>query len=149
MDFNQQIIEEFRANAGRVGGPFEGETLALLTTTGARTGARRTNPVGFVVDDDRYLLVASAGGAPRHPGWYHNLVAEPRVVLEIGDGTRIRVISAVAEPAVGEERDRLFARVLEEAPGFADYQARVSRVIPVVVLRPVDGEGDGSGSPTR
>ncbi|MFC5745458.1 nitroreductase/quinone reductase family protein [Actinomadura rugatobispora] len=141
-DFNKQIIQEFRANGGRVGGPFEGAVLALLTTTGARTGARRTSPVGFVTEGGRYLVVASAAGAPRHPAWYHNLLAEPRVTLEIGDGERIRTITAIAAPAEGRERERLFARILREAPGFADYQKRTSRVLPVVVLDPV-GSPDG------
>ncbi|GAA2439714.1 nitroreductase/quinone reductase family protein [Actinomadura vinacea] len=144
FDFNKQIIQEFRANGGKVGGPFEGAVLALLTTTGARTGARRTSPVGFVLEDGLYLVVASAGGAPRHPGWYHNLVAEPRATLEIGDGERIRTITVLAVPAEGDERDRLFARVLEEASGYAGYQERTSRTLPVVVLHPVDPSAQGS-----
>lgn len=137
-DFNRQIIEEFRANGGRVGGPFEGAVLALLTTTGARTGRSRTSPVGFVRDGDRLLVVASAAGAPVHPAWYHNLVANPRVTVEIGDGTRIETTTMIAVPARGEVRDRLFAQVVEVAPGFADYQAGTSRVLPVVVLHPTD-----------
>ncbi|GAA2608763.1 nitroreductase/quinone reductase family protein [Actinomadura fulvescens] len=137
-EFNRQIIEEFRANGGRVGGPFEGAVLALLTTTGARTGRARTSPVGFVRDGDRLLIIASAGGAPAHPAWYHNLVAHPRVTVEIGDGARVETSTMIAVPARGEARDRLFAQVVEVAPGFADYQAATSRVLPVVVLHPTD-----------
>ncbi|MFG1998561.1 nitroreductase family deazaflavin-dependent oxidoreductase [Spirillospora sp. NPDC048911] len=137
-DFNRQIIEEFRANGGRVGGPFEGAVLALLTTIGARTGKSRTSPVGFVRDGESLLIVASAAGAPEHPAWYHNLVAHPRVTVETGDGTRIETTAMIAEPAQGEARDRLFARVVEVAPGFADYQAGTSRVLPVIVLRQAD-----------
>ncbi|MEU5877080.1 nitroreductase/quinone reductase family protein [Spirillospora sp. NPDC047279] len=137
-DFNLRIIEEFRTDGGRVGGPFEGAVLALLTTTGARTGKARTSPLGFVRDDDRLLIVASAGGAPTHPAWYHNLIAHPRVTVEIGDGHRIETTEMIAVPATGGERDRLFARVVEEAPGYADYQSATSRVLPVVVLHRVD-----------
>src|SRR4051794_20362359 len=82
--FNQPVIDEFRAHGGRVGGMFEGATLALLTTTGARTGLRRTSPVGWVPVDGRHVVVASAGGAPADPAWYHNLVADPRLTVEVG-----------------------------------------------------------------
>ncbi|MER5626340.1 nitroreductase family deazaflavin-dependent oxidoreductase [Streptosporangium sp. NPDC002544] len=134
-DFNQRIIEEFRANAGRVGGPFEGGRLLLLTTTGARTGARRTTPVGYLPDGARKLIIASAGGAPSHPAWYHNLLADPRVTVEDG----VFTYQAQAVVLEGEERDRLFARAVESDPGWADYQARTRRVIPVIALNPVDG----------
>ncbi|GAA4220070.1 deazaflavin-dependent oxidoreductase (nitroreductase family) [Streptosporangium album] len=133
--FNQQIIEEFRANRGQVGGPFEGGRLLLLTTTGARTGARHTTPVGYLPDGERTLIIASAGGAQAHPAWYHNLLADPRVTVEDG------VFTYPAEAVVlkGEERDRLFARAVEADPGWADYQARTERVIPVIALNPLGG----------
>jgi deazaflavin-dependent oxidoreductase (nitroreductase family) len=133
VDFNQQVIEEFRANRGRVGGPFEGGRLLLLTTTGARTGTRRTTPLGYLPDGRRRLVIASAGGAPNHPAWYHNLLAHPRVTVEDG----IFTYEADAEVLAGEERDRLFARATEADPGWADYQAKAGRTIPVVALSPL------------
>ncbi|MBG0818542.1 nitroreductase/quinone reductase family protein [Planomonospora sp. ID82291] len=135
-DFNQQIIEEFRANRGRVGGPFEGARLLLLTTTGARSGVRRTTPVGYLPDGgERVLVIASAAGAPKHPAWFHNLRADPRVTVEDG------VFTYEAEAVVleGDERDRAFARAVEADPGWAAYQDRTTRVIPVVALRQVAG----------
>lgn len=132
MDFNQQVIEEFRANRGRVGGPFEGGRLLLLTTTGARTGARRTTPLGYLPDGRRRLVIASAGGAPNHPAWYHNVLAHPRVTVEDG----IFTYEADAEVLAGEERDRLFARAAEADTGWAAYQAKARRTIPVVALIP-------------
>lgn len=134
-DFNQQVIEEFRANHGRVGGPFEGARLLLLTTTGARTGTRRTVPLGYLPDGERTLVIASAAGAPSHPGWYHNIRAEPRVTVEEGHFT----YTADAVVLEGEERDRLFARAVEADPGWAAYQAKTSRILPVIALTPVDG----------
>ncbi|WP_181765707.1 nitroreductase/quinone reductase family protein [Streptomyces albidus (ex Kaewkla and Franco 2022)] len=128
--FNQSVIEEFRAKEGRVGGPFEGGDLLLLTTTGARSGAEHTVPLGYVRDGELLLVVGSAGGAPRHPAWYHNLLAHPMVRVEIGT----QVYGAVAVPAEGARRDRLFERVIDSAPGFAAYQAETSRTLPVVVL---------------
>ncbi len=130
-DFNQQIIDEFRANAGRVGGPFEGARLILLTTTGARTGATHTTPVGYLPDGgERILVIASAAGADRHPQWYRNLLADPQVTVEDGTFT----YPARAEVLTGTERDRIFARAVEADPGWAAYQAKTSRVIPVVAL---------------
>jgi len=136
LNFFQQIIDEYRSSAGRLGGPFTGDGLALLTTTGARTDRSHTVPVGYVPDGDRILLVASAGGGPRHPAWFHNLVANPRVTIETGDGERITTRTAIAVPASGDERDRLFAAVVAVAPGYADYQHQTDRVLPVVVLHP-------------
>ncbi|MFD7706801.1 nitroreductase/quinone reductase family protein [Streptomyces sp. NPDC059786] len=136
--FNQQIIDEFRANHGRVGGPFEGERLLLLTTTGARTGAPHTTPVAYYPDGaEQVLVIASAGGAPRHPDWYRNLVADPRVKVEDG----VFVYDAEAVVLEGAERDRLFARAVEAEPGWAEYQAKTERVIPVVALRAVPKDG--------
>ncbi|QDY75272.1 nitroreductase/quinone reductase family protein [Streptomyces qinzhouensis] len=137
-DFNQKIIEEFRANDGRVGGPFEGARLLLLTTTGARSGARHTTPLGYLPDSDgRVLVIASAAGAPRHPAWYHNLVANPRVHIETG----VFVYDADAVVLTGEERDQAFARAVETDDGWAEYQSRTTRTIPVVSLRPVAHDG--------
>ena len=135
-EFNQQVIEEFRANAGQVSGYFQGARLILLTTTGARSGAPHTTPVGYLPDGDgRSFVIASAGGAPNHPAWFHNLKATPRVTVEDG------VFTYEAEAVVleGPERDRVFARAVEADPGWADYQAKTSRVIPVVALRQVGG----------
>ncbi|MGR4883272.1 nitroreductase/quinone reductase family protein [Streptomyces sp. LARHCF249] len=130
--FNQAVIEEFRANAGRVGGPFEGSELILLTTTGARSGKPHTVPLGFVQDGSGELLVVgSAAGADRHPAWYHNLLARPLVEVETGT----EEYEAVAVPAEGARRDELFARVVGEAPGYGEYQERTGRVIPVVALQ--------------
>ena len=131
-DFNAQIIEEFRANQGRVGGMFEGTTLLLLHHVGARTATNRVNPVVYDRDGDRYVIFASKAGAPSNPDWYHNLKAHPNVSIEVGTDT----IDVVADEAVGEERDRLFRRQTERSPGFAEYQAKTDRVIPVIVLTP-------------
>ncbi|MQA09965.1 MAG: nitroreductase family deazaflavin-dependent oxidoreductase [Pseudonocardiaceae bacterium] len=135
-DFNQQIIDEFRANQGQVGGPFEGARLLLLTTTGARSGGTHTTPVGYLPDGvERMLIIASAGGAPHHPDWFHNLVANPRVTVENG----VFTYDAHAVVLDGAERDRIFARAAEADPGWADYQANTTRVIPVVALEEIPG----------
>ncbi|TMR08384.1 nitroreductase family deazaflavin-dependent oxidoreductase [Nonomuraea turkmeniaca] len=135
IDFNQQIIDEFRANQGRVGGPFEGARLLLLTTVGAKTGARRTTPLGYLPDGDRILIIASAGGAPAHPAWYHNLRANPQVTVEDG----VFTYQAKAVVLESEERDRMFARAVEADPGWAAYETMSGRVLPVVALIPIDG----------
>ncbi|SPL97609.1 AclJ [[Actinomadura] parvosata subsp. kistnae] len=131
-DFNQQVIEEFRANGGKVGGMFEGAPLVLLTTVGARTGRRRTNPAVYLRDGERILVFASNAGAATHPAWYHNVLAEPRVTVELGTAT----FAARAVPLDGEERDRLYARQAALDPAFAAYQEQTERVIPVVALYP-------------
>ncbi|MFG3409230.1 nitroreductase/quinone reductase family protein [Streptomyces sp. NPDC048142] len=128
--FQQSVIDEFRANAGKVGGPFEGSDLLLLTTTGARSGTPHTTPLGYVRDGRRLLVVASDLGAPRHPDWYRNLLARPSVRVEWG----AEEFETVAVPAEGARRDELFARVVAEAPGYAEYQDATERVLPVVVL---------------
>ncbi|KUM72257.1 nitroreductase/quinone reductase family protein [Streptomyces curacoi] len=139
-DFNQPIIDEFRANKGRVGGYFEGARLLLLTTTGARTGRPHTTPVGYLPDGDgRVLVIASAAGAPKHPAWFHNLVANPRVTVESGTFT----YEAQAVVLTGEERDRAFARAVEGDPGWAAYQEKTERVIPVVALHALTEGGPG------
>ncbi|MER7000279.1 nitroreductase/quinone reductase family protein [Streptomyces sp. NPDC000410] len=136
LQFNEQIINEFRTNAGVLGGPFEGWVLLLLTTTGARSGATHTTPLGFVEDGDRLLVVGSAGGSDRHPDWYRNILLNPQVTVELGAESW----QATAVAASGAERDELFARVVAVAPGYADYQKQTERVIPVVALYriPVD-----------
>ncbi|MEV4970124.1 nitroreductase/quinone reductase family protein [Streptomyces scopuliridis] len=140
--FNQAIIDEFRANGGKVGGPFEGGDLLLLTTTGAKSGAEHTVPLGYVRDGELLLIVGSAGGAPRHPAWYHNLLAHPQVRVEIGTET----LELIAVPAEGARRDRLFERVVSVAPGYADYQTATTRTLPVVVLEPSGAEAaEGPG----
>jgi deazaflavin-dependent oxidoreductase (nitroreductase family) len=133
-NWNSKIIAEFRANGGRVGGPFEGGTLLLLHTTGARTGQERVNPVMYRdLGDGSYAVFASKAGAPTHPDWYHNLVANPQVSAEIGSSTR-RFIARVAQ---GDERERIWNPHKEQNPGFADYERKTTRQIPVVVLDPV------------
>ncbi|MFG1888915.1 nitroreductase family deazaflavin-dependent oxidoreductase [Micromonospora sp. NPDC049051] len=114
-DFNQQIIDEFRANSGRVGGPFAGARLILLTTTGARSGSPHTTPVGYLPDEERILVIASAGGSPKHPDWYHNLLADPHVTVEDG----VFTYQARAVVLTGAERDEIFARAVEADPGWA------------------------------
>jgi len=144
LDFNQQIIDEFRANGGRVGGPFEGGRLLLLNTVGARSGNPPTHPVGYLPDGDRVLVIASAGGAPKHPDWFHNLVANPEVTVEDG----LFTYQAQATVLTGAERDRLFARAVEADPGWAAYQAKTSRVIPLVALEHIPaGPPQFSGGP--
>ncbi|MFD9243157.1 nitroreductase/quinone reductase family protein [Streptomyces sp. NPDC059556] len=138
-DFNRQVIEEFRANGGRVGGMFEGAALLLLTTTGARSGRAHTNPAVYVRDGARLLVFASNAGGPKHPAWFHNLSADPYVTVELGtpEGT-VERFGATAVVTEGEERDRLYAEQAERDPGFAAYQAATDRVIPVVALHRVD-----------
>ncbi|MCV2464648.1 nitroreductase/quinone reductase family protein [Streptomyces sp. ICN988] len=134
--FHQNVIDEFRANEGKVGGPFEGGELLLLTTTGARSGASRTTPLGYVRHGDSLLVVGSNLGGPRHPGWYYNLLAHPLVRVEVGTAS----FEALAVPAEGERREELFAHVVREVPGYGDYQAGTSRPLPVVVLERAEPE---------
>jgi deazaflavin-dependent oxidoreductase (nitroreductase family) len=135
-DFNTQIIDEFRANEGRVGGMFEGMPLLLLHHTGAKSGTSRINPVAYQADGDRYVVFASKGGAPTNPGWYHNLKAHPDVTIEVGTKT----IDVVASEASGDERERLFSTQAERIPQFGEYEHKTERVIPVMVLTPRDGQ---------
>ncbi|MCY1144421.1 nitroreductase family deazaflavin-dependent oxidoreductase [Actinoplanes sp. Pm04-4] len=128
--FNQQIIDEFRANKGRVGGPFAGSTLILLTTRGARSGRPHTTPLGPLPDGDRLLVIASAAGAPHHPDWFHNIRTNPQVTVETGAET----YEATAIPLTGEDRDKAFARAAADDPGWSDYQSKTTRTIPVVAL---------------
>jgi deazaflavin-dependent oxidoreductase (nitroreductase family) len=128
--YNRQLIEEFRANRGKSGGPMEGRPLLLLTTTGAKSGQLRTTPMMYIPDGDLLLVIASNAGAPIHPDWYRNLVAYPEVTVEVGN----EIFEAIAIVTEGPERQRLWTRVVELYPFFADHQARVTRQIPVIVL---------------
>jgi deazaflavin-dependent oxidoreductase (nitroreductase family) len=135
-DFNAQIIDEFHANQGRVGGMFEGMPLLLLHHTGAKSGHSRINPLAYQSDGGRYVIFASKAGAPSNPDWYHNLKAQPNVKIEVGTDT----IDVLASEAAGAERERLFRTQAERIPQFAEYEKTAGeRVIPVIVLTPVEG----------
>lgn len=129
-DFNAGVIEEFRANGGKVGGMFEGAPLLLLHTTGARSGEPRLQPLVYLADGDRWVIFASKAGADTHPAWFHNLRANPDAEVEIGD-ERFAVRAA---EVTGEERDRLYAEQARRMPNFAEYEQKTSRKIPVVAL---------------
>jgi deazaflavin-dependent oxidoreductase (nitroreductase family) len=129
-DWNAKIIEEFRANGGKVGGQFEGAPVLLLGTTGARSGQHRVNPMMYLADGDRLLVFASKAGAPTNPDWYHNLVAHPEVTVEVGTES----YPATAVVLTGDERDRFYAEQARRYPGFAEYEEKTTRVIPVVAL---------------
>lgn len=129
-DFNTTIIEEFRANAGIVGGPFEGSTLLLLSTIGAKSGKIRIKPMVCRIEGDRVFVFASKAGGPTNPDWYHNILADSRVTVELGD----EEFEAVASVLQGRERDRVFAAHAEQFPVFHEYQAATERVIPVIAL---------------
>jgi deazaflavin-dependent oxidoreductase (nitroreductase family) len=130
-DWNTKIIEEFRSNEGRVGGQFEGAPLLLLTTTGRKSGQPRTNPMMYLAEGDRVFVFASKAGAPSNPDWYANLLANPEVTVELGTES----FPARASAVTGEERDRIYAHQAALYPGFAEYQEKTDRVIPVVELR--------------
>ena len=129
-DFNRKIIDEFRANGGVVGKPFEGAPIVLLHTTGAKSGKKRINPLMYLQDGDTIAVFASYGGAPHHPDWYHNAVANPDITVEVGTDTW----PGVARVADREERDRLYSIQAERLPMFAEYERKTDRVIPVVLL---------------
>jgi deazaflavin-dependent oxidoreductase (nitroreductase family) len=131
-DFNAQIIDEFRANNGRVGGMFENSPLLLLHHTGAKSGQNRVNPLAYLGDDGRYVIFASKGGAPTNPDWYYNLKAHPDVTIEVGTET----IGVTVSDAAGEKHDRLFRAQAERVPQFAEYENKAGRVIPVMILTP-------------
>ncbi|WP_374157125.1 nitroreductase family deazaflavin-dependent oxidoreductase [Mycobacterium sp. G7A2] len=129
-DFNQAIIDEFRANGGVVGGPFEGATLLLLHTTGAKSGQPRVSPLAYLTVDGKMIIIGSYAGAPKDPAWVHNLRAHPRARIEVGtDAYDV----AVRELPAGE-RDATYPKVTEMAPAFAEYQAKTTRVIPLFEL---------------
>jgi deazaflavin-dependent oxidoreductase (nitroreductase family) len=129
-NWNQAIIDEFRANSGKVGGPFAGNTLLLLHTVGAKSGQERVNPVVTVADGDRLVIIASKGGAPTNPDWYYNLLAHPLVTVEFGTEQFQAQASVASEP----ERTHYFNKMVEMMPGFAEYQRKTTRVIPVIIL---------------
>jgi deazaflavin-dependent oxidoreductase (nitroreductase family) len=133
-DFNSAIIEEFRANGGKVGGQFDGAPLLLLTSTGAKSGATRINPMMYLPDGRRLYVFATKAGAPTNPDWYHNLVAHPHAAVEVGE-ERFNVTATVLS---GPERDEIYRRQAALYPGFAEYEAKTSRVIPVVALDRTD-----------
>ena len=129
-EWNKQIIEEFRANGGKVGGHFENMTLLLLHTTGAKSGLPRVNPLVTLPDGEQYVIMASKGGAPDNPDWYYNLVANPQVTVEVGK----QKFEALANVTEGHEREQLFSKMSTRYPMFAEYQQKASRVIPVIAL---------------
>jgi deazaflavin-dependent oxidoreductase (nitroreductase family) len=129
-NWNKAIIDEFRANAGVVGGPFTGSTLLLLHTTGAKSGHERINPVAYFGDGEHLMIFASKAGAPTHPDWYHNIVANPLVTVEVGT----EVFQVQAEIAAEPERTQLYNKMVEKMPGFGEYQKKTTRVIPVIIL---------------
>jgi deazaflavin-dependent oxidoreductase (nitroreductase family) len=131
-DFNDKVIEEFRANGGKAGGMFEGMPLLLLHNVGAKSGRELVTPLVYLDEGGNQVIFASKGGAPNNPGWYHNLKAEPNVSIEVGTDT----LDVVAEEATGEERDRIYAIQAEQQPQFADYAQKTDRKIPVIVLKP-------------
>jgi deazaflavin-dependent oxidoreductase (nitroreductase family) len=131
-DWNRQVIEEFRANEGRVKA-FARQPLVLLTHTGAKTGITRTNPLAYFRDGDRYVVIASKGGAPANPAWYYNLLANPKATIEVGT----EELEVTAEPADPKERARLWSMITELNPAFQAYQEKTERTIPVIVLTPV------------
>jgi deazaflavin-dependent oxidoreductase (nitroreductase family) len=136
-DWNTRIIEDFRANEGRVGGPFEGRPILLLHHTGAKSGTERVNPLAYQgLDDGAIAVFGSKGGAPSNPDWYHNLLANPRATVEVGTET----FDVTARVASGEERERIWEKQKREMPGFSDYEKKTTRQIPVVILEP-DGQG--------
>jgi deazaflavin-dependent oxidoreductase (nitroreductase family) len=129
-DWNEQIIKEFRANGGKVGGQFEGAPLLLLHSTGAKSGRERVSPVMYRPDGDRYVIFASKAGAPTNPDWYHNLKTSPEASVEVGTDQ----VQVTAHDAEGDERERLWSEQKQEYPGFADYESKTTRTIPVVIL---------------
>jgi len=131
---NMLIIQEFRVNAGKVGGPFAGKSLLLLHTIGAKSKQPRINPVACIQDGNRLVIIASKGGSSTNPDWYYNILANPLVSVETGT----EQFQARASIAVEPERTRLYDRMVEMMPGFAEYQRKTTRVIPVIILTPVN-----------
>src|SRR2546425_8585951 len=133
-DFNQQVIREFRATQGKVGGQLANMPVLLLTVTGAKSGRTITKPLVYTTDGDRIVMLASFAGGPKNPAWYNNLVANPVATVELGS-ERFRVRATVTS---GEERQRLFNRQAAQMPIFAEYQQKTTRQIPVIVLKRID-----------
>jgi deazaflavin-dependent oxidoreductase (nitroreductase family) len=134
-DFNKRVIDEFRANDGKVGGYFANDTLLLLTSKGAKSGKISVTPLQYYKDDDHIVIIASAAGADNNPAWYHNLLANPVTTVEVGkEAFRVRATLVTQEP----ERSCLYARMVERGHGFADYERKTSRKIPAVLLERID-----------
>lgn len=129
-DWNKNVIEEFRTKGGKVGGMFEGKPILLLHTTGAKSGQERINPVAYTTDGERLVVIASKGGAPTNPDWYYNLVANPQVTVEVGTEQFQARASVLAEP----DRTRLYQQMVTVMPGFAEYEKKTTRAIPVIAL---------------
>ncbi len=132
-DFNKKIIDEFRANQGKVGGMFDGMSLVLVTTKGAKSGKESVVPVAYSTDGDNFVIVASKGGAPENPAWYYNLLAHPEVTIEIGE----EKMKVRAKDTKNDERTRLFDQHAEKYPAFNEYKTKTTRVIPVFLLEKV------------
>lgn len=132
-DWNRSITEEFRGNDGKVGGPFADIPILLLHTVGAKSGQKRLNPLAYQPLDGAYAIFGSFAGSPKNPAWYHNVVANPDVTIEVGT----EKVPVKARVATGEERTRIWEKQKIEVPGFADYEAKTEREIPVVVLEPL------------
>jgi deazaflavin-dependent oxidoreductase (nitroreductase family) len=130
-DFNKTVIDEFRANGGKASGAFAGAPMILVTHKGAKSGTERTTPLVYSRDGDRLVIIASMGGAPTNPKWFHNIKANPRVRVEVGDESFDADAEVLTE---GPERQRLFDQQAALMPNFKEYQERTDRVIPVVVL---------------
>lgn len=130
---NRRVIDEFHANGGKVGGPFEGRDMIILHSKGAKSGQPRVTPLVYMREGDRYLIIASMGGAPTNPAWYHNLVANPDATVEVGTET----FPVKATILKGAERDRAFDAVVQKMSFFGDYQKKTTRVIPVIALERV------------
>jgi deazaflavin-dependent oxidoreductase (nitroreductase family) len=133
-EFNEQIIDEFRASGGTVGGAFKGASLLLLHTTGAKSGQRRIAPLAYRRDGEHLVVFASKAGAPTNPDWYHNLLTNPGVTVEVGSET----FDATARVADGEERERLWKQQKADIPNFAEYEQKTDRTIPVIILERSD-----------
>ncbi len=129
-EFNQGVIEEFRANDGKVGGPFEGAPMILVHHTGAKSGTERVTPLVYQADGDNWVIFGSKAGAPSHPAWYHNLIANPDTTIEVGSET----IDVSTTEVTGDERSRLWETQKANAPQFAEYEAKTDRTIPVLVF---------------
>jgi deazaflavin-dependent oxidoreductase (nitroreductase family) len=130
-EINRSVIEEFRANGGKVGGAMAGAPLLLLTTKGAKTGKSRVNPLAYLTDKDRYVIIASYAGSPTNPPWYHNLIANPKVTVEVGKERFEADAEAIGEP----ERTRLYRKMAAMLPTFDEYERKTTRKIPVIALR--------------
>ena len=131
-DWNTKIVDEFRANGGKVGGPFEGAPMLILHTIGAKSGDERVNPLMYQAVDGKYAIFASKGGAPTNPAWYHNLISNPEARIEIGTETK----RVTAHEVKGDEREPIWETQKQRYPGFADYERKTSRTIPVLILEP-------------